>query len=147
MNRYRPTDAEPIDPDLLLVAAHELGHAIVDRAQGVTVTSIRVDRRAYVGLTTVELDDTSSEQLRGALIGSTAGFVAELLWCHRHGGTAQRGCSASDFRNFARNRRRVGLTEAVARAHARSTVIRYWPLVERWAPVLAVRGVIAPDFH
>lgn len=132
-----------------MVAAHELGHAIVDRAHGVTVTSIEVDRRAYVGLTRVDLDDTTctAELLRGALIGSTAGFVAEVLWCHRHGGTAQRRCSTSDFTNFARNRHRVGLTEAVARAHARSALLRHWPLVERWAPVLAHRGRIAPDFH
>lgn len=141
----RPATVEP-DPDLLLVAAHELGHAVVDTVHGLTVLSIEVDRRNYTGLTTIDFDDATctAELLRGALLGSVAGYEAERLWCHHHGGQPNRRCSRTDFTNFTRNSHRVGLTLAAARARARVTLVRDWPRIERLAPHLARRGHVNP---
>lgn len=141
-----PHPTPELDPALLIVAAHELGHAVVAIALGITVLSIEVDRRAYTGMTQIDFhDDTcTAEQLRGALIGSLAGFEAERRWCQRHGGQALRRCSRVDFRNFARNCRRVDLSEAVARSHARATLARHWAQIERLAPELARHGHVVP---
>lgn len=146
MNRYRPTEPTDMDPELLLAAAHELGHAIVDLAHDVPVLSVEVDRRANTGLTRTGFDATTAtpEQWRGALIGDLAGFEAELLWCQRHGGHADPTTAASDYTNFTRNARRVGLTRAVARAQARTVLIRHWPRLERLALRLALRGHVDP---
>jgi hypothetical protein len=146
VNRHRPAEPGDLDPDLLLAAAHELGHAIVDLAYDVPVLSVEVDRRTNTGLTRTVFDDTTAtpDQLRGALIGGMAGFEAELLWCHRHGGHADPATATTDYANFHHNHRRAGLTRQVARAQARAVLIRHWPRLERAAPWLARHGHIDP---
>jgi hypothetical protein len=134
------------DPELLLAAAHELGHAIVDLAHQIRVLSVEVDRRAHTGLTRVEFDDATAtpDQLRGALIGGLAGFEAELLWCARHGGHADPATAVTDYAQFRRHARRVDLTRAVARTRARSVLIHHWPRLERLALRLAQHGHVDP---
>jgi hypothetical protein len=138
-------DREP-EPELLVVAAHELGHATVLTALGITVVSIEIDRDAYSGLTSVDLDgDTcTADELRASLIGQLAGYEAERGWCRRHGGHAVRECSTTDFAHFHRHRHRVGLTETEARAEARATLAHHWHHVERLAHRLAHRGHVQP---
>lgn len=143
MNRYRPAEPDDLDPELLLTAAHELGHAIVDLAHDVPVLSVEVDRRTNTGLTrVVNLNDPAitPDHLRGALIARLAGFEAELLWCRRHGGHADLSTARTDYAEFNRHRRAFGLTRAVARAQARAVLIRHWPRLERLALRLAQRG-------
>ncbi|HEX5120466.1 MAG TPA: hypothetical protein VFW65_35240 [Pseudonocardiaceae bacterium] len=148
MNRHRDRRALPAeqDPELLLAAAHELGHAIVDLAHQVPVLGVEVNRRTHGGLTRTGFDPTTAtpDQWRGALIGDLAGFEAELLWCHRHGGHADPASAVTDYANFTRHARRVGLTRGVARTRARSVLIAHWPRLERLALRLARHGHLDP---
>jgi hypothetical protein len=131
-----------IDPDLLLSAAHELGHALVDLAGGLVVSAVTL-RKVTV---TVELEnDTDPAVWRAWLIGCVAGYEAERLWSRRHGGSVDRLCSRTDFKNFNRHRLRVRLSEHTARSQARTILRREWTTVERLAPELATHGHLPVD--
>jgi hypothetical protein len=133
-----------IDPDDLITAAHELGHAVCAYAHGVGVTSITL------GLTTLDLPDDDDEftpqHWRAYLVGCMAGYEAEVLWARRVGGTADKRQSGLDMRNFRtyRRRGRIDITEGQARRAARVAVKRNWGRIRRLAPVLAIEGSIAP---
>ena len=145
--RGRYAEAVDLDPELLIAAAHELGHAVLASAYGITVVSIEVDRSNNTGLVRRDMDDYDRlplELLRGALFGDVAGFEAERLWAARHGGQAVRSCASTDFANFARYRRRVGLTTDQGRYQARTVLREHWPIVERLAPRLARHGEVPP---
>lgn len=135
----------PPDPYLLQAAAHELGHAVVNTAYGIPVLSVDITPTG-AGLTRTDFDDTTCTptQLRHALIATLAGYEAERRWCLRHGGHADRACSATDVTNFLRNCHRVALTGSVARAHARAVLACHWPRIERLAPHLARAGHVQP---
>jgi hypothetical protein len=137
-----------LDPDLLIVAAHELGHAVLASAYGITVVSIEVDRAAYTGLTRrdpgLNYDRCSIEVLRAGLLGDVAGFEAERMWGARHGGHVDRAGSTTDLTQFARYRRRADLTTAGARGQARFVLRQHWATVERLAPRLARHGHVPP---
>lgn len=140
--------AADLDPELLIAAAHELGHAVLARAHGITVLSIEVDRADYTGLTRrdpgLDYDRCPPEVLRAGLFGDVAGFEAERMWCARHGGQANKRCSRVDFSQFAQYRGRAGLTETEARRQARLVLRQHWSTVERLAPRLARHGEIPP---
>lgn len=144
MSRGSRVAAADLDPELLIAAAHEVGHAVLAHAYGITVVSIQVDRTAYTGMTVRDLDRFPPGVLRAALIGDLAGFEAERLWCARHGGHADRARSATDFAQVATYRRRAGLIAAEARRQARLVLRRHWSTVERLAPRLARHGEVAP---
>jgi hypothetical protein len=139
-SRFASTVAE-LDPELLTAAAHEVGHAVLARAYGITVISIEIDPANYSGMTVRDLDfsydDCSPAQLRIGLYGDVAGFEGERLWCARHGGQANKSCATTDLRQFAAYRCRAGLALGQAQHQARLVLRQHWPTVERLTPKLA----------
>jgi hypothetical protein len=135
-----------IAPEVLSGAAHELGHALVDQAGGLTVTGITLNRRTGYGLCKVkDFDWDNPRLLRAWLIGCVAGFEAEDRWRRRHGlGHAARRDSGTDFRNFREHAPTIGLSEGTARAKARSHLGWHWGRLERLVPRLAEHGHLSP---
>ena len=127
---------------MLAGAAHELGHALVDLAGGLDVTSITVDRRTGHGLCSVgTFDWNNPKYLHAWLIGCVAGFEAEDRWCRQHrSGRAERKNSRTDFRNFREHAPAIDLSEAAARAIARRRLDKVWRRVENLVPRLAEHG-------
>lgn len=143
------TYAPELDPVRLMVAAHELGHAIVWSATGMRVEFIEVTGHGRATQGCVRLANrarlSSAADCRSYLVGMLAGHEAEIRWC---AATDTRpiadGC-AEDRREFAymyRRRRQWGVTDARAalRTQARHLVRAHWPTIARLAPRLAHRG-------
>lgn len=137
-----PPSVAGIDPEDLIIAAHELGHAVSARAHGIGLTSI------VMGLTTLDLPDDdrdyTHDQWVGWLVGCWAGFEAEKLWASRVGGKADRRQCRTDIRNFRADRKKIGISEGMARSAARAIVRRDWKRIRDLAPTLARQGFIAP---
>jgi hypothetical protein len=137
-----------IDPHRLLIAAHELGHALAWRALGFTVDEVWVKGRGPAAHGRVWLDITHVKPWtltheRGFHTGLFAGREAELRWCNEHGLPINEASCSEDMAQHAR-RRRTSLGRQVrpreAEAEARRLVRRYWPRLVRLAPHLAIRG-------
>jgi hypothetical protein len=139
--------APDLDPMRMMVAAHELGHAVVWLVTGTRVVSIEVTGRGRGTEGTVQLvaSDrlTTVDDCRSYLLGILAGREAEDRW---YQATDTRpvldGC-AHDRRAFDHiNRRPWGVTESRAelRHQARQLVRQHWPTIARHAPRLARRG-------
>jgi hypothetical protein len=138
-----PPSVAGIDPYDLIIAAHELGHAVSAYAHGIGVTKIEM------GMTHLDLPDVigpgmTREELIGWLVGCWAGYEAEKLWAWRVGGEAVWSCSKQDRRNFRDTRKLVGLSEGKARSAARAIVRKEWARIRNLAPTLARQGFIAP---
>lgn len=141
--------AQELDPVRLMVAAHELGHAVVWSATGMRVESIAVTGHGRDTEGRVRLADrahlSNAADCRGYLLGMLAGREAEIRWCEA---TSTRpiadGC-AEDRREFGymyRRRRQWGVTDtrAALRTQARHLVRAHWPTIARLTPRLAHRG-------
>ena len=139
-----------IDPELLLIATHELGHAIVWKAGGLHIKSIRV-RKGWCSNSAVELDlgktTWTPETGRIYLVGMLAGREADAYWCEITGQRHNERHSADDMAAFHRYRRQTtwakGTPERPFRAEARAAVQEHWSTIERLAPQLASRGTVA----
>jgi hypothetical protein len=134
-----------IDPEILAGAAHEIGHALVNKAGGLRVGRITLNRRTGTGLCRIkDFDENNPRLLRAYLIGCVAGFEAEDRFLRQHDlGRADRADSATDFRYFHQDAASVGLSERAARAKARSHLSWHWGRLERLVPRLATRGHIS----
>lgn len=147
MGRFTYRD-EGIDPALLTVAAHELGHAFAHKAAGIKVTKIAVsgvgdDARGQVRTQVIE--DPTDAQVEGWLVGFLAGREADHLWCDSHG-LHLRGKSrfCTDMSLWQEHRRLAPkLTESRASARARRIVLDHWSEIVHLAPALAVNGRIS----
>ena len=143
------TTSTELDPHRLLVAAHELAHAIGFRRAGIELTAIRVWGR---GQTTQGHVDIVQYQVhtvpaaRAYLAGLLAGREASLRWCEENGLPFQEHTCSTDLANFRRQRRTdLGrqVSKGAALADARSLVRTHWPRIVRLAPRLARAGHIA----
>ncbi len=144
MSQYDPRETG-LDADLVRVAAHEAGHAIVGALNGGEVREIKVYPAGdtFAGHTDVEF---AGKRINELLIGLCAGHEAESLWAMRHLGysrskafrSTRDGCH-TDMALVRKHRRRGdnALTEAAARSRAHSLLIQHWPRVERLADRLA----------
>jgi len=144
MFRSKP---KTLDPDLLVAAAHELGHAATARHYRVGLIHIRLDPYTHQGGTLFDLpeDDMlwTDTQWRCWLISCFAGYEAEVMWADQHGGVASKRACRADFRNFRNYRRHAGLSKNAARSAARTIVRAGWARIERLAPRLATTGRLA----
>lgn len=144
MSHYDPSNTH-LDPNLLRIAAHEAGHAIVGVLNGGEVHEIKIypASEGYAGVTRIKFAD---ELLNELLIGLCAGHEAETLWSMRHLGysrskafrSTKDGCH-TDMALVRKYRRRDdnALTEIAARGRAHSLLIQHWPRVERLTDRLA----------
>lgn len=142
------TDTE-LDPVRLMVAAHELGHAVVFLVTGLRIESIQVTGHGRRTEGFVDVADnarlSSTADCRSYLLGMLAGREAGDRWCQVTGtGPFADGC-AEDLRAFRyqyRRRRPWGVTESRAelRNQTRQLVRQHWPIIARLAPRLARRG-------
>lgn len=132
----------------LLTAHHELGHAVVFQALGITVTGVEVINEAH-GVTTTDSDDpfATPEQTRAYLVGALAGREADLRWFDVYGydGFDESSC-ADDLAYFRKHRRHEfvrDIPDSEFRSEARRLVRAHWGRITRLAPRLAERGAIA----
>jgi len=138
------------DPMRMLVAAHELGHAVAWDVAGIAVLSIEVSGwgRGTEGVVRIDRDNTvlrNTDDACGYLAGLLAGQVASLRWSEEtRTPHPTHGCSY-DLRLFRLNRRSgyaAEVSPADARAAAHLVVRQQWPTILRLAPRLAARGRI-----
>ena len=143
-----------LDPVRLIVAAHELGHAVVWSVTGMRVESIEVTGRGLGTNGCVVLANrahlSSAADCRSYLLGMLAGSEAENRWCGTTGTRPTVDGCAHDRREFGymyRRRRPWGVTEsrAALRTQARQLVRAHWPAIARLAPRLALRGSLPTD--
>lgn len=147
-------DLAGIDTHRLVVAAHELAHALVFRAAGIEITDIRVlgtgsGARGYVRVAGNQA--LNKRQARQYLVAVVAGREGDLRWCDQHGldRWPDHVC-ADDFADLRKMRREFreqgelhrGTGTGELRAEARLRVRTYWPRITRLAPRLARRGSI-----
>jgi hypothetical protein len=149
-----------VNAELLAVAAHELGHALVFHYAGATV-AVEVQHRPCCGFTE-EIDVFETRDLDRALdylAAPLAGQIAGNRWRALHGLFPEDGDqSAEDRRLFHRNRygdhfdtggeqipRWFDVTQAEARAEALINLV--WPQLVVLVPELARRGrLTSKDF-
>jgi hypothetical protein len=137
MSAFPLTDAaraRPGDADLLSVAAHETGHAVVAHELGLRVDSVEV-RADATGQCFYRRGDEE-----GLLAAAVAGEVAELELGVRDPGDAA-DCAGPDrimAFGFARRLDPADPDRALHRgaAQARTLLRRYWSAVERLGEVL-----------
>jgi hypothetical protein len=142
-----------IDPDRLVVAAHELAHALLFKSGGIAIGEIRVFGQGGNAHGHVDVPGNQRltiEQVRRYLAATLAGRVADQRWCDEQGlpRYSHSTCAAdmADFRQYRRQWSKQGaahLTDAALRKEASHLVGAYWPRIHRLAPRLAERGSIS----
>jgi hypothetical protein len=140
-----------IDPQLLLVASHELAHAIAFRIAGVDVYEIRVKghgatAQGYVHVPDPDCGDVTT--LRRYLAAVLAGNEASLRWCDENEFAFHHTSSSEDIdavRQLRRTPTGKRIPYAAITADARRIVRSHWPAITRLAPVLARAGRISPS--
>lgn len=131
----------------MLVAAHELGHVIGCRANGLDVYEIKLSGRGSNTAGIVRWHTPGGiDGFRASMVALLAGRAADLKWCEETGTPAvSSGCSG-DMAEYRRMRRqwprawgRVPADREI-RANADTIIRRQWAHVVRLAPRLAERG-------
>lgn len=139
------------DPHRLVAAAHELGHAIVWRVSGFTVTEIWVKGRGLAAHGHVWLAQTDDQihtvtAERHIQAGLLAGREAQRCWCDHTGEPIAFNCDVDDAEY--RRRRRTTLGRLISRNEVRATANRlvrtHWHTITRLAPHLARTGHLSP---
>lgn len=147
------TTTQELDEVRLMVAAHELGHAIVWTVTGMRVDAIKVTGHGRATEGTVSLADHArlrcTADCHSYLVGMLAGREAEILWCDATNTQPVADGCAQDLREFAymyRRRRPWGVTEsrAALRIQARRLVRVHWRSIVRLTPILARSGHLSP---
>jgi hypothetical protein len=143
-------DGDEIDPKLLLIAAHELGHALAWTALGLKVKSIRVNNRLF-GTSEVLLDPGMTwtpETGRHWMVGLLAGPEAGQMWAEATRQRYNERHDAGDMDSFRAYRRQAAwarqIPERVLRNEARAIVRQKWSQLERLVDTLASQGKLRP---
>lgn len=138
-------------PIRLMVAAHELGHAIAWRAGGWPIAHIRVlgkGARSHGETLLARTYAYGLWQRRSWLVGSLAGAAAGDRWCtefnlppalHERGCAADQADFAPEFRSY-RAECAEDVTVAQLRAEAAAVIRTHWRAILRLAPRLAACG-------
>ncbi len=147
------TDDPTIDPHRLLIAAHELGHALTWHALGFTVDEIWIkghgrSAHGYVWLDITKAKPWTVRHERDYHIGLFGGREAQQRWCEDHNIPFDEYACAEDMA-IHRKRRRTRLGGQVhpgeAKAEARRLVRAHWRRIVHLAPSLATRGSLSPS--
>lgn len=140
-----------IDPTLLMISAHELGHAVVWHASGLHVKIVQA-RTGLFGSSYALLDLAKTTWTpatgRAYLVGLLAGPQAGMYWCEVIGQCRyNERHDAGDMEQFYRYRRAnkgaKAIPERVLRGEARTAVRKHWERIERLVPQLASRGSLS----
>lgn len=137
-----------VDPRRMLVAVHELAHAVLRRDQGIAPASIRIkdDGRFLYGI--VEYPPfrvVTAAEMGTYVVGALAGDIAGNRWRDVYAPrlpTDQSEVDAGNVRWAMRQKLAAGLDLAELRGRARDEVTRYWAEITRLAPRLATVGSI-----
>jgi hypothetical protein len=137
-----------LDPLRLVVAAHELGHALTWAAAGMPIVKIWVDgygeqAHGYVRLDRKKLKDAA--EARDYLVGMLAGRAADIRWCDEHGLTHHEYTCADDLASFRKSRKHPwvrDIPDSEFYTAARIVVRQHWPQICRLAPRLSRHGSI-----
>jgi hypothetical protein len=137
----------------LLIAAHELGHALTWHALGFTVDEIRVVGRGdsahgWVWLKHTKDSLSTLEKERAYHAGLLAGREAELRWCDENRMKFVEYTCAGDMDNLRRRRRTTfgrQVSHSAATSDARRLIRSKWGRIVRLAPLLAARGSLSPS--
>jgi hypothetical protein len=140
------------DPDRIVVACHELGHAVAFTEAGQTVCEIRVighgaQVHGYTDITKTVINDP--EQGRAFLVAIVAGAEAGARWSAING-YSRPGCgackSASDLATYREIRRKYPMlarfSDVEIRGMARRLVRARWRRIAALTPGLATRGTV-----
>jgi hypothetical protein len=135
----------------ILVAAHELGHAITWRTLDLPVTAIRVKGhgiflRGRVSLDIANVTPWGLREERAWHIGLFGGREAQQRWCDEFGMRFDDSACAEDMDKH-RSRRRTShgvIRSRDVEAEARRLVGRHWARLVRLAPDLATHGSLSP---
>jgi hypothetical protein len=148
MNRAVTT----VDSERLLVAAHEMGHAVAWHTTGFQIVEIRVSGHVFPNgyVRIADREHTTPELARDYIIGLLAGREAEHQWCDLTGQSPSDSGSSADLDVYRKYRKydaqhdrfTTHLTDRQLRVAARKVVTAHWPRIERLAPQLAERGAI-----
>lgn len=142
------TKSNPTEKIRLLVAAHELGHALVWKAAGFEVVELRVSGservRGWTGLDGREMKTV--QETADYLTGILAGKIAGDRWCdeNRIPLRAHDSCDfdQDQYRAVLKDPLAVSLRDVDLRRAARERVHDLWSKIERHAPQLAERGTL-----
>ncbi|RSD26435.1 hypothetical protein [Amycolatopsis eburnea] len=141
MPKYTAEEAE-----ILALAAHEVGHAMVCSKYGIKVVKLWINGDA--GQTQhAEPDMTDQKQVDGALAVFFGGLEAGAAWVQRNAGMWRgqalrwsRQCSESDLSNYRGLRRHGSVSQAKHQAMARTVISSNWGRIDRLAKKLATDG-------
>ena len=141
------------DPHRLIIAAHELGHAIVWRSLGFTIDEIWVKGHHTAVRGQVWLDITRNvpwtlDHERGYYVGLASGRAAQLRWCDENGVTFNERDCATDMALYEQRRRtRLGrqVRPSDVQREAHRLVRAHWTRIVRLTPQLAARGSLSPS--
>jgi hypothetical protein len=142
-----------MDRRRLMVAVHEMGHAIAWDHGGLTIEAIRVTGRGHGTEGYVELEQRPLDlptRLQNYLIGLLAGREADHKWCDITGETPDNYGSSTDMEVFRKFRKYdatetrwvTHLSDKELQAEARKIVTARWSQIVRLAETLAERGAI-----
>lgn len=142
-----------VDQRRLMVAIHEMGHALTWHRAGFQIKTIRVRGRSNGTTGYVDLDNQPNrtpEEARDYLIGLLAGREAEHEWCRITGQSSDAYGSSTDLAIYRRyrkydcaNERWVAhLSDGEFRAAARKVINARWSQVVHLANQLAQHGRI-----
>ena len=136
-----------IDPHRLVVAAHELGHALTWHALGFLVDTIWIKGHGDSAHGEVMIDITkvkpwTYDHERDFHVGLLGGREAHQRWCDETGMPFLERHCAEDMAQLRRRRSELGgqTTPRAIRTSARQLVRSHWRRVVLLAPVLARRG-------
>jgi hypothetical protein len=136
------------DPIRLVIAAHELGHAILWDNAGFTITSIRIRDTGPRTRGFVELDGgemTSVSETRNYLAGVLAGKIAgQRMAGLSNLGPGVQSCSFDEenYRKQMKDPLAASLRDCDIRAEAERKVTAHWPRIHALAHLLAERGTL-----
>jgi len=140
MGWFTPSLPSGIEVPRLIIAAHEIGHAMAFHAAGIEVNECVIGSDGD-GIT--EIEDPDDSQHHGYLIGLMGGSAGEQLWCAEFGQSLPAYCRTytGDEKLFKQHQRQFREARAIgmsgARRAARKIIIaekkRFRQLVEQLA--------------
>lgn len=141
-----------IDPQRLVIAAHELGHAIVWRASGFTIREIWIKGRGdsahgWCGLTDANAHHTPQGEL-GYQAGLLGAAEAQHRWCSETGVPFDENACREDYTNLrTRAKDQLGrqIKRSAATAEARRIIRANWRRIVLLTPKLAAHGSLSPS--
>lgn len=145
------TTPDDIDPQRLVIAAHELGHAFVWRASGFRIRTIWIKGYGDRVHGFVTLDNPDDHQTLDGERGYQAGLLgageAQRRWCSETGQKFDESGCRDDYttlRKRAKDKLGKQIPRSAATTEAQRLVRAHWPRIVLLTPLLATRGSLSP---